>query len=83
MRQRRQELDRERADREFELGEETYWLACPKCGEHLVEHEFDNVKVERCEGCAGLWADKGELDLLLFISEDDRALAYRTRGLMQ
>jgi hypothetical protein len=82
-RQRRAELDRERADRELELGEETYWLVCPKCGEHLVEHEFDNVKVERCEGCGGLWADKGELDLLIFISEDDRALAYRTRGLMQ
>lgn len=81
--QRRQDLDRERADRELELGDETYWLVCPKCGEHLVEHEFDNVKVERCEGCSGLWADKGELDLLLFASEDDRALAYRTRGLMQ
>jgi hypothetical protein len=81
--QRRQELDRERADRELELGDEAFWLVCPKCGEHLSEHDFDNIKIDRCESCGGVWIDKGECDLLLVFSETDHALAYRTRGLMQ
>jgi len=81
--QRRRELDRERADRELELGHEPFWMVCPKCGEHLGDHEFDNIKTERCDSCAGLWIDKGEIDLLLLFSEEDRVLAYRARGLLQ
>jgi len=80
---RRQELDRERADRELELGDEPFWWICPKCGEHLSEHEFDNLKVERCENCGSLCVDRGEIDLLLLFSEEDRALAHRVRGLLQ
>ncbi len=80
--QRRLDLDRERADRELELGDEPFWMVCAKCGEHLSEHEFDNIKIERCDSCGGVWIDKGEVDLLLFCSEDDRALAYRVRGLL-
>ena len=80
---RRQELDRERADRELELGDEPFWWICPKCGEHLSEHEFDNLKVERCENCGALCLDRGEIDLLLLFSEEDRTLAHRARGLLQ
>jgi hypothetical protein len=83
MQLRRQELDRERADRELELGDEPFWWICPKCGEHLSEHEFDNLKVERCENCGALCADRGEVDLLLLFSEEDRTLAHRVRGLLQ
>jgi hypothetical protein len=83
MQLRRQELDRERADRELELGDEPFWWICPKCGEHLSEHEFDNLKIERCENCGALCIDRGEIDLLLLFSEEDRSLAHRVRGLLQ
>jgi hypothetical protein len=83
MPQRRRELDRERADRELELGDEAYWWVCPKCGEHLSEHEFDNIKVERCESCGGVTIDRAEIDQLLLFSEVDHALAVRIRGLLQ
>ena len=82
MAERRRELDRERADRELELGDAEYWLVCPKCGEHLTEHEFDNIKVERCESCGLVSVDKGEIELLM-ASEDKRLIAYRVKGLMQ
>ncbi len=78
---RRRELDRERDERAEELGDESFWMVCPKCGEHLVEHEFDNIKIDRCESCWGVYIDKGEIDLLL--SLNDRQLAARFRGLMQ
>lgn len=81
--QRRADLDRERADRELELSDEPFWMVCPKCGESLSEHEFDAIKVDRCESCGGIWMDRGESDLLLAGASDDHALAYRTRGLLQ
>ena len=83
MQERRHELDRERADRELELGDEAYWWICPKCGEHLSEHEFDNIKVERCESCGGVTVDRAEIEQLLLFSEADHALAVRVRGLLQ
>jgi hypothetical protein len=81
--ERRRQLDRERAAHEVELGDETFWMVCPRCGEHLAEHEFDGVKVERCETCGTLSIEKGEIELLMLLAGDDRALAYRTRGLLQ
>lgn len=83
MQHRRQELDRERADRELELADEPFWWVCPKCGEHLSEHEFDSIKAERCDSCGTLSIDRGEIDLLLLCSEEDRTLAHRVRGLLQ
>ena len=79
---RRQELDRERADRELELGDEAYWWVCPKCGEQLSEHEFDSIKVERCETCGAACFDRAEIDLLLAAGQD-ALTAYRARGLLQ
>jgi hypothetical protein len=81
--ERRRQLDRERNERELELSEERFWMVCPRCGEPLSEHEFDSVKIERCEACGALCLDRGEIDLLLLMSADDRSLAYRTRGLLQ
>lgn len=81
--ERRRQLDRERGERELELGEESFWMVCPRCGEHLTEHEFDSIKVERCEACSALCVARGEIDLLLLMSGDDRSLAYRARGLLQ
>jgi len=80
--ERRRELDRERADRELELEDEDFWLICPKCGEHLGEHDFDNIKVERCESCGVVCIDKGEIELL-FSSEEPHTIAYRAKGLLQ
>jgi len=80
--ERRRELDRERADRELELGDEAWWMVCPRCGERLSEHEFDSIKVERCETCGAACFDRGEIDLLLS-AEEDVLIAYRAKGLLQ
>jgi hypothetical protein len=64
---RRQELDRERSDREAEYGDETFWLICPKCGDHLEEIDAEDVKLERCEGCGGTYLDSGEVAMLLAV----------------
>ena len=68
IRARRNELDRERNDRELEQSEQSFWMSCPKCGDLMEEQESENVKLERCENCGGLYLDRGEVDLLLTLS---------------
>lgn len=36
-------------------------LQCPKCDGNLVESNFENIKVDVCNGCHGVWLDAGEL----------------------
>lgn len=36
-------------------------LNCPKCDGKLKEANYENVKIDVCEGCSGVWLDAGEL----------------------
>lgn len=59
IREMRAKLDAERAK-----AERTKYNKCPRCGTDLVEQETENVKVDECKTCGGIWLDKGELDQL-------------------
>jgi hypothetical protein len=79
---RRQELDRERIDRESEAGDESYWRVCPKCGDSLDEVESEDVKIDRCETCGGIYLDHGEIEMLLSIARGPHGLR-RVRSALQ
>ncbi len=36
-------------------------LKCPKCDGNLVETNFENIKIDVCDQCSGVWLDAGEL----------------------
>ena len=36
-------------------------LACPRCGDRLSIFELAEVAVDICDGCRGIWLDRGEL----------------------
>ena len=36
-------------------------LECPKCDGKLVETNFENIKIDVCNQCTGVWLDAGEL----------------------
>ena len=36
-------------------------LNCPKCDGKLVETNYENVSVDVCDKCSGVWFDAGEL----------------------
>lgn len=38
------------------------YMRCPKCGEPLEEISFQEIQVDRCSGCRGIWLDPGELE---------------------
>jgi hypothetical protein len=40
-------------------------LRCPSCGNRLVEVERSTILIDACQGCRGVWLDRGELDKIL------------------
>jgi Zn-finger nucleic acid-binding protein len=39
-------------------------MTCPRCASAMNEVAVEEVKVDRCTGCGGVFLDKGELELL-------------------
>ena len=37
-------------------------MRCPKCGQELKEIVTNNVHVDKCFSCGGIWLDEGELE---------------------
>jgi hypothetical protein len=52
------------ADEEKERLKELHYLHCPKCGNELQETVMDEVTVDICPACHGVWLDDGELTKL-------------------
>ncbi len=40
-------------------------MNCPLCKEPLIVLELDEVEIDYCTSCEGIWFDAGELELLL------------------
>jgi PAT family beta-lactamase induction signal transducer AmpG len=39
-------------------------IRCPKCHADMEQFEIEEVEVDRCTRCGGIWFDAGEVDLL-------------------
>lgn len=60
----REQLDHLRREREAASKTKRFWMVCPKCGARLEEVEHEQVKVDRCPGCGGMFLDKGEVEAI-------------------
>ncbi len=40
-------------------------LTCPKCGSEMRTYERNQIHVDQCTGCGGLFLDRGELEGLV------------------
>jgi uncharacterized protein len=36
-------------------------MNCPRCDGKLKETDYENIKIDVCESCGGVWLDAGEL----------------------
>lgn len=41
------------------------FMFCPSCSQPLVVLEFENIELDHCLSCGGVWLDAGELELIL------------------
>ena len=39
-------------------------MRCPRCDGNLIESKIEDVSVDTCEKCGGVWLDSGELEQL-------------------
>ena len=39
-------------------------MVCPRCGGALKENKFQEISIDTCEKCGGVWLDAGELEQL-------------------
>ena len=40
-------------------------MRCPACDELMIVLELDEIEIDYCTSCEGIWLDGGELELLL------------------
>ena len=39
-------------------------MQCPRCDGSLTESKFEEVSIDTCDKCGGVWLDSGELEQL-------------------
>jgi len=49
-------------------------MDCPVCREPMVIVEYDEVEIDHCVTCYGVWLDAGELELLFGDADACRAI---------
>jgi Zn-finger nucleic acid-binding protein len=49
-------------------------MDCPVCSSAMIVLELDEVEVDYCPDCGGIWLDAGELELLLGDSQQAKKL---------
>ena len=52
-------------------------MQCPVCKEPMVVLEFEQVEIDYCTSCGGLWLDSGELELLLESKKEELKNLFR------
>lgn len=60
----RKQLKGDRDKFKKEHKKDLHWMKCPKCGHDLEEEEYENIMVDVCKECGGIWLDPGEMELL-------------------
>mgnify|MGYP002386185948 CR=1 FL=1 len=63
-RQEQELLAKMKAKMETEEAEVTS-LKCPKCDGNLVEAVYENITIDACNKCQGVWLDAGELTQII------------------
>ena len=71
-------LDQAMAEEEKKRLKELHFMRCPKCGMQLQEETLNEVAVDICPDCRGIWLDDGELAKL---TEGQKGFFSTVRGL--
>jgi len=49
-------------------------MQCPKCLGKMSKVRVEDIVIDRCDNCGGLWFDEGELQKLLAIKGSERVI---------
>lgn len=68
-RRERELIEKMRAKLSGEAGGGATERNCPKCDGKLVETDYENIKIDVCNSCHGVWLDAGEMAQILHTDE--------------
>ncbi len=69
-RRKEQELIAKMKEKLREESAHSLEISCPKCDGTLIETDFENIKIDVCDACSGVWLDPGELTQIVQKEED-------------
>jgi ribosomal protein L37AE/L43A len=75
-----EKLHAKRAEEEQREKAQASAVNCPKCDGSLVELTHEDVRIDRCNKCNGVWLDAGELEKLTAQEEGDGWLSRMWRS---
>ncbi|NOT07186.1 MAG: zf-TFIIB domain-containing protein [Gemmatimonadales bacterium] len=67
----KEDAERIRKMREKEAAErvaaerKSHHMKCPKCGGSLQTENFQEIQIDRCPDCGGVWFDHGEVEQIM------------------
>jgi len=67
---------KEKADETKRL-KDLHFMKCPKCGHDMKEEKLQNVTIERCSHCEGIFFDAGELEAVFRQQAEQRRSFFR------
>jgi uncharacterized protein len=77
----RERREKERAQHEaageLDRLKKLHFMKCPKCGHDMKEEKLENVSVDRCTHCEGIFFDAGELEQIFAQKEEQRRGFFR------
>ena len=76
----RSDLDAKRKATQASSAKAAHWMCCPKCGGKMAEKKFENVMIDQCGSCGGIYFDAGELDMLIKHEKSGSSMLGRIFG---
>lgn len=74
---RMKELAAQQSEGEKRKLRDLHYLKCPKCGHDMLARKIDDIDIDQCGTCEGLFFDKGELDAVLLKRSRERRGFFR------
>lgn len=70
-------------EQRLEIERREHFMKCPKCGADLIERDFQDVKVDACPDCHGIWLDQGEIGMMRHIHESHGPLSRMMSDILE
>jgi hypothetical protein len=62
--------------KELEKCRAAHWMKCPKCGHDMEETTLENILVDTCTFCKGVYFDREEIESLLMRKTQQQRFSF-------
>ncbi|MCP4726397.1 MAG: zf-TFIIB domain-containing protein [bacterium] len=74
---KKEEEMQKKLDEEKTKLKDLHWMKCPKCGHDMSAVYIEEIEIDKCGNCEGIYFDKGEFHNILLKKEDSKKSFFR------